>query len=100
MEVDATLLELDAGPASELVVAEDGEQVRFVGEQRELDRGNASAAAGLLPVLRRVCDLARPGQALDPRKPDPLDMPDDRDPHAAKSSRSISHRAGDRRLRG
>ena len=33
--------------------------VRLVGEERELDRGDAAAAARLLPVLGRVRDLAR-----------------------------------------
>ena len=92
MDVDASRLELGPGATAELVVAEGGEEMRLVGEQGELDRGHASAATGLLPLVGRVRDLARPGQSLDPREPDPLDVPDDGDLHVAPVSQMTAAR--------
>jgi hypothetical protein len=37
-------------------------------------------------------DLARPGQSLDPREPDPLDVPDNGDLHVAQVSQMAAVR--------
>ena len=96
MDVDASRLELGPGATAELVVPERGEEMRLVGEQRKLNRGDTSTATRLLPLLCRVRDLARPGQSLDPREPDPLDVPDDGDLHVPQSHRWAHPDAGGR----
>ena len=79
---DPPRLELGLRTSSEIVVAECREQVRLVGEERELDRGDAPTASRLLPLIERMGDLACRRHLLDAREPDPLDMPDDGDAHA------------------
>ena len=66
--------------ARPLVVAERREEVRAAAQLRELDRRDRPAAAGLLPRLRRVHDVAGRGQVRHARELDPLDVPDDGDP--------------------
>ena len=53
----------------------------LAGEPRELDRGDGAAAGRFLLRLARVDDLARCRRVVHAREFDPLDMPDDRDPH-------------------
>ena len=72
LDPDAQLLELAGGAVTELVVAERGKKQAVPGEAPQLDRCDGTSAAGLLPRLERVHDLAR-GR----------DMPDDRDAHQA-----------------
>ena len=79
---DPARLELGLRTSPEIVVAECGEQVRLVGEERELDGGDAPTASRLLPLIERVGDLSCRRHPLDTREPDPLDVPDDGDAHA------------------
>ena len=68
---------------AELVVAERGEEQAVAGEPGQLDGRDGAAASRLLPGVQRVHDLARRRHALDTGELDPLDVPDDRDPHRA-----------------
>jgi hypothetical protein len=68
---------------TERVVAERGQEQAGAREPGELNRGDGSATADLLPCLVRVDDLAGRGHVLDARELNPLDVPDYRDPHPA-----------------
>ena len=80
-------LELLPRAPAELVVPEHGEQVRLVGEEGELHGRDAASAPRLLPVVERMGDLARRGDAVDAREANPLDVSDDCDAHP----RSVYH---------
>ena len=92
-------LELLSGAPAELVVPEHGEQVRFVGEEGELHGRDAASAPRLLPVVERMGDLARRGEAVDAREANPLDVPDDCDAHP-RSVYHVSRGAPRRRFTG
>jgi hypothetical protein len=81
LHADSLPLELALGRTPEVVVAERGQEQALAGEPRELDRRYGSAAGRLLPRLARVDDLARSRRVAHAREFDPLDMPDDGDPH-------------------
>jgi hypothetical protein len=55
----------------------------------ELYRRNATAAARLLPRLRRMHDFARARHVLDRNELDPLDVPDDRGSHAPHAHKNV-----------
>ena len=80
-------------------VAEHGEQVGLVGKEGELHRRNAASASRLLPVVERVRDLARRGDAIDAREANPLDVPDDCGAHHS-SVYHVSRAAPSRRFTG
>jgi hypothetical protein len=89
---DAPRLELLPRTSSELVVPERGEEVRLVGEQRELHGCDAATPAGLLPLVEGVRDLARGRHAVDAREANPLDVPDDCGAHQ-RTVYHVSHAA-------
>ena len=82
---DPAGLEFDRRAGSELVRTEHREEVRFVGQEGQLDGGHCSAPAGLLPVVARVRDRACARHGLHAGEPDPFHVPHHGDAHAAHS---------------
>ena len=80
---DAVRGQLLTGAAAQLVFAERRVQVHRAVQLGELDGRDSTAAAGLLPRLESVHDLARRGHVVDAREPDPLHMPYNREPHTS-----------------
>jgi hypothetical protein len=62
-------------------LAQGGEEIRAPGEPGELHRGNGAPARRLLEAPGRMDDLARPRHMIPAHELDPLDVPDNRDPH-------------------
>jgi hypothetical protein len=70
------LLELALRAVAELVVAERREEGGGAGELRELDSGHRASAAGLLPDLPGVDDVAGRRHLGHGGELDPLHVPD------------------------
>src|SRR4029434_10925355 len=71
-------------PPATLVVAERREEGTRPRQTRELHGRDRAAAAGLLPGVGRVHDVARGRDELDVAELDPLRVPDDGGPHAGQ----------------
>lgn len=67
--------------SAELIVPEDGEEMRLLCQLRQLKRCYSSAATDLVPVIVGVDDVPAIRDAFDSREPQPLDVPDDGHPH-------------------
>jgi hypothetical protein len=73
-------------PEAELVLAERRVEVARPREPEQLGRDDGAAARRLLPVRRRMGDLAGAGNAVDEHRLHPFHVPDDRASHSVAGS--------------
>jgi hypothetical protein len=92
MHLDSASFELLLGAVPQCIAAERREERHRLGEHGQLHGGYRTAAASLLPRLRRVGDLAGKGHALHADELHPLDMPYDRTSHSRHAHKSAPFR--------
>ena len=90
MDAHAEAGELVLRLPAELVVAQRRVELGAASEPGELDGRDGPSAAGLLPPLDRVGDVAARRRPLDPDELAPLDVADDGEPHARAAKRRHS----------
>ena len=83
LDAYAQRFQLPLRPVPEVVIAERGEKEALARQACKLHGGDRSAPSRFLPVLERVNDLAGFRHTLHPCEFDPLNVPDDSDPHRA-----------------
>src|SRR5207248_3230045 len=76
-----------------LVVADRGEEVHLAGRPRQLEEGDASAAAGKRPHVFRVRDVAGTRHLRYASQRDVLHVPDDCDAHPRHTYQALAARA-------
>lgn len=79
VELDAVLAQALGGVRAEGVGADGGEQLGRRAEPGQLDGGDAAAPARVGEDLAGLGDLPAPGDVVDERELDPLDVADDGD---------------------
>src|SRR5439155_19741451 len=106
LHAHAERAEVSAGPVTDRIVPERGEEGALPGPLGELPRGHRPATSGLLPGFQRVDDLPGERDALDTGELDPLHMTHHGHPHRspsahrtpAKISRTAEVLSGSRRV--